>query len=136
VWQETERSRSLSRETPGNMVSYNDKVGNLGPEEFDGYRFARLRELSGNQQKLQAVTTSPYQINFGHGPHACPGRFFAIYEIKVLLIHFLRNYEMRMPLVDGKPGPRPANLRPIGLGVGNVPPPTATIEIKARAASK
>lgn len=35
-------------------------------------------------------------MTFGHGPHACPGRFFAMYEVKVVLVELLRNYDIRL----------------------------------------
>jgi cytochrome P450 len=32
---------------------------------------------------------------FGYGRHACPGRFFAANEIKMMLSRFLLNYEFK-----------------------------------------
>jgi len=37
---------------------YNAEAGNPGPEVFDGFRFARLRELPGRDGKHQAVLTN------------------------------------------------------------------------------
>ncbi|KAK8030950.1 ent-kaurene oxidase [Apiospora arundinis] len=34
---------------------------------------------------------------FGYGKHACPGRFFAANEIKLILAHILLQYDLRMP---------------------------------------
>lgn len=70
------------------------------PEEFDGYRFLRLREQPGNEHKWQYVTTSPEHFGFGHGKHACPGRFFASNEMKIALVHLLMKYDWELP---GKP---------------------------------
>ena len=42
---------------------------------------------------------------FGLGKHACPGRFFASNEIKVLLCRIILDYDMK--LLDGTT--RPAN---------------------------
>ena len=89
-----------------------------------------MRDQPGNDKKLQSVTTSPYQLNFGHGPHACPGRFFAVYQIKVILAHLLRYYDMRLPSVDGKPPTRPKNM--ITQKMGNNPSNTATVEVRKR----
>lgn len=33
---------------------------------------------------------------FGHGQHACPGRFFAINEVKVLASHLIMKYDFRL----------------------------------------
>jgi cytochrome P450 len=52
--------------------------------------------MEGKENKHQFVTTSLDSLNFGHGNHACPGRFFASNEIKVVLIELLRNWEIRL----------------------------------------
>ncbi|KAH8998693.1 hypothetical protein EDB92DRAFT_1836651 [Lactarius akahatsu] len=45
---------------------------NTDPDEFDGFRFARLRESSEGlaTSKHQAGVTSPVHVSFGHGRHA------------------------------------------------------------------
>jgi cytochrome P450 len=35
-------------------------------------------------------------IHFGHGIHACPGRFFASNEIKVVMIELLQKWDIRL----------------------------------------
>lgn len=52
--------------------------------------------MEGKENKHQFVTTSTESLNFGHGNHACPGRFFASNEIKVVLIEILRNWDFRL----------------------------------------
>ncbi|KZL83760.1 cytochrome p450 monooxygenase [Colletotrichum incanum] len=90
---------------------YNTGTGNAPPTEFDGFRFARLREQPGSEMKHQAAATGPDAFNFGHGPHACPGRFFAVYVIKCIFIEFLLNYDIRLKGSDGKtPMLRPPNM--------------------------
>lgn len=80
------------------------------PSTFDGFRYYKLRQIPGNENKHQFVTTSPESLNFGHGNHACPGRFFASNQIKVVLIELLRNWEFRFKGdVGGKGG---VGLRP------------------------
>jgi len=66
------------------------------PSEFDGFRFSNLRSMPGKENRHQFVTTSPDSISFGHGNHACPGRFFASNEIKVVLIELLRSWDIRL----------------------------------------
>lgn len=41
------------------------------------------------------MTTSDEHFAFGHGRHACPGRFFVACELKLIMAHLLRNYDMR-----------------------------------------
>ncbi|TVY84078.1 Cytochrome P450 monooygenase [Lachnellula suecica] len=66
-------------------------------DKFDPYRFLKLRETPGAENKHQFVTTSPEIIVFGHGHHACPGRFFASNEIKILLAHMIMHYDWKLP---------------------------------------
>ena len=48
-----------------------------------------------------AVTTSDRFLAFGHGRHACPGRFFALVELKLMLAYVLQNYDVEK--LDGRP---------------------------------
>ena len=76
------------------------------PSEWDGRRFLRMRETVPGKDKLaQLVSTSQEHLAFGHGQHACPGRFFAANEIKIALIHTLLKYDWRL-LPGEKPQPR------------------------------
>ncbi|KAH8589250.1 cytochrome P450 [Bisporella sp. PMI_857] len=85
----------------------------LPPTQFDGNRFVNLRSVPGQETRHQFVSTSPDSLNFGHGNHACPGRFFASNEIKVVLIELLRNWDIRLKGdVEGMGGEdkRPKNV--------------------------
>lgn len=66
-------------------------------DKFDGHRFLNLRKVLGNENKHQFVTTSPECNFFGHGHHACPGRFFASNELKLLLAHMIMYYDWKLP---------------------------------------
>ncbi|KAI4154388.1 MAG: hypothetical protein LQ340_001720 [Diploschistes diacapsis] len=58
------------------------------PDTFDGLRFYKLRTESkskANDGRYQYVTTNKEYLYWGHGVHACPGRFFAANEIKIIL---------------------------------------------------
>ncbi|KAK5626225.1 hypothetical protein RRF57_001940 [Xylaria bambusicola] len=114
--------QSTSTETFSPEV--NAKAGNPGPETFDGFRFAKLRAVPGFEAKHQLATTSEESLNFGHGPHACPGRFFAVYEIKSLLVNIIRHYDIRL-----KDGRQPVHII---NQVANVPDPRALIEVRRR----
>ncbi|CAG8952528.1 hypothetical protein HYFRA_00009632 [Hymenoscyphus fraxineus] len=70
------------------------------PLKFNGRRFLDLREAPGAENKHQFVTTTTDMTVFGHGSHACPGRFFASNEIKLLLAHMLMYYDWKLP--DGQ----------------------------------
>ncbi|KAL0574356.1 hypothetical protein V5O48_007598 [Marasmius crinis-equi] len=64
--------------------------------KFDGFRFSRLREKEGEGHKHQMVVADRSHLNFGIGKHACPGRFFAVNELKALMSHVLLNYDIKL----------------------------------------
>ncbi|ETS78717.1 hypothetical protein PFICI_08570 [Pestalotiopsis fici W106-1] len=94
------------------------------PETFDGHRFERMRGISGLDSQAHLVSTSPKHLGFGLGLHACPGRFFAANEIKIILCHLLLKYEWR--LVPER------TLRTIDHGFALNSDPMAEIEIRSR----
>ncbi|KAJ5247562.1 cytochrome P450 [Penicillium chermesinum] len=84
----------------------NDPAVTSNPETFDGFRYYELRQREGEENLHQFATTENRILNFGHGPNACPGRFFASIEIKIILVRLLMDYEFRF-----KPGQkRPRNM--------------------------
>jgi len=82
-----------------------DKVNYKNPEEFHGFRFEELSQKDGDFTKYQAVSLSKDFILFGQGRNGCPGRFFAINELKVMLAYVLLTYDVKLP-GDGR---RPEN---------------------------
>ena len=73
------------------------------PDEFQPFRFSDLRSLPENANKYQFVTTGKDSLAFGHGTHACPGRFFASNEIKLILAGILMRYDVKFPDGQGRP---------------------------------
>jgi cytochrome P450 len=75
------------------------------PSVFDGLRYYKMRnnlmktdiEEKDVLGKHQFVSVSTGSMMFGYGRHACPGRFFAGNEIKLLLAKILLQYDLRMP---------------------------------------
>lgn len=76
-----------------NSVFDNSTLEN--PYEFDAFRFARLRSLPGQEQMFQSVQTSADHLFYGYGNQACPGRFFAAHEAKVVIRKLLMDYDFR-----------------------------------------
>jgi cytochrome P450 len=95
------------------------------PDKFDPFRFSRLRSIPGNELKHQHATTGVDNINFGHGIWACPGRFFASAEIKVVVAHFIRMYDIKL-----KEGEKKPKQQHFGLAI--LPDPIAEVLFKAR----
>ncbi|KAI1744956.1 cytochrome P450 [Xylaria scruposa] len=73
------------------------------PSEFDAARFCKLRQRAGEENRWQFVTTTPAYTLFGHGEHACPGRFFASNELKIALCHLLIKYDWDLIPGEGRP---------------------------------
>jgi cytochrome P450 len=95
------------------------------PTEFQPFRFSDLRKTPGNEHKYQHATTGIDNINFGHGLWACPGRFFASVEIKVVLSYILRHYDVK--LKPGEPKPKQQHF-----GLAILPDPEAEVLFRAR----
>jgi cytochrome P450 len=66
------------------------------PEQFDPYRYLNLRSKEGQENRWQFVTTSEDHLGFGHGMHACPGRFFASNEVKIALVFLLLRFDWKV----------------------------------------
>jgi hypothetical protein len=96
------------------------------PEEFDGFRFAKLRERNVDAMaRHQALSTSVDHLTFGYGRHAwcvfgsflpqpfavthtfsiSPGRFFAANEVKAFLAHIVVTYDIKFE--EGEQAPPP-----------------------------
>ncbi|KAG5811658.1 hypothetical protein H9Q74_004536 [Fusarium xylarioides] len=80
----------------GNMSHMWDSDTYDNALQFDPYRFVKMRQ-TGDDKKAHLVSTSADHLGFGHGFHACPGRFFAANEIKILLCHMLLKYDWKLP---------------------------------------
>ncbi|KAH9915855.1 cytochrome P450 [Fomitopsis serialis] len=76
-------------------ATHRDPRNYENPEVFDPFRFADLREEDGASIKHQFVSTSPEYVPFGHGKHACPGRFFAVNELKLMMAYILLHYDLK-----------------------------------------
>ncbi|KAI3558583.1 ent-kaurene oxidase [Colletotrichum abscissum] len=72
--------------------------------QVDPYRFVSIRSEArsdplqhANKEQFQFVSSTKENMAFGFGRHACPGRFFAATEIKMLIARLLLEYDIRMP---------------------------------------
>ncbi|KAB8356664.1 hypothetical protein FH972_024241 [Carpinus fangiana] len=94
------------------------------PDVWDGARFLKLRQTPGNENNGQLVSTSPEHYAFGHGKHACPGRFFAANEVKIALAHIIMKYDFGLAN-NHKP-------RTMSHGFEIIADPTVAIRIRRR----
>jgi cytochrome P450 len=115
--------------TPGYSIMHDRDVYGDDAEEFRPFRFAEQRvEREGGAGYVERArkafpTTSKEFLAFGHGKNACPGRFFAANELKLILGYMVLNYEFEMQ------AERPRNT---WFGLSRVPPMKATIRIRRR----
>ncbi|KAJ2994194.1 hypothetical protein NUW58_g1622 [Xylaria curta] len=87
-------------------------TGGIG-DEFDGLRYERKRrQAAGVSTRHQYSSTDKRHLTFGHGRFACPGRFAAAAEIKIVLAFMLERYQIRF----GEGCSRPRNLQFLELG--------------------
>ncbi|KAF9235150.1 cytochrome P450 [Melanogaster broomeanus] len=63
---------------------------------FDPFRFSHTRDEEGEGVKCQFASTDPEYLAFGHGKHACPGRFFAATYLKTMLAHIVMSYDIQL----------------------------------------
>ncbi|KAF7349875.1 Cytochrome P450 [Mycena venus] len=79
------------------------------PEVFDALRSYNMGSSTSDSDpesrtsKHRLVTTEPTHLSFGHGKHACPGRFFAAAELKAMLAHLVMNYDMKLEIEGVRP---------------------------------
>ncbi|OCK76823.1 cytochrome P450 monooxygenase-like protein [Lepidopterella palustris CBS 459.81] len=68
------------------------------PYEFNGLRFYNLRQNDGDGDKHQFASVNSTLPWWGVGKFACPGRFWASAQIKLILMVLLLNFEVRFPI--------------------------------------
>ena len=116
---------------PANTLINNPSQPSL--EIFAPWRFSNLRSLPGEGTKHQFVSANADNTVFGVGPHACPGRFFASNEIKIVLAEFIKSYDLALGPNgegDGINGyKRPPSVQSI---VSNAPDFNAVVHIRNR----
>ncbi|KAI6383225.1 hypothetical protein MCOR25_000146 [Pyricularia grisea] len=66
------------------------------PLRWDPYRYLELRE-KGEENKARLVSVTQQHFGFGHGFHACPGRFFVANELKIALAQIILKYDIKVP---------------------------------------
>ncbi|KAJ4412458.1 hypothetical protein N0V82_008777 [Gnomoniopsis sp. IMI 355080] len=110
-------------------------------EPFDGFRYAQRKPgqspLPGSSalkaRQMWYTSTDQSHIAFGQGRYACPGRFVAAVEIKLVLAAMLERYDISFGAkgeMDLGPAKRPKNVHLLELGFTD---PSARVFLRERA---
>ncbi|KAI4221182.1 MAG: hypothetical protein L6R36_007082 [Xanthoria steineri] len=117
---------------------HNDERFYPEPFKYDPFRYARLKhsreesqrdaqakgeEVSRSTRDLDAAQPTATYVGFGYGKHACPGRWFAVQLLKILLAYITINYDVEAT------GPQPEAKV---IGDAAMPPTSATIRVRRR----
>ncbi|KAF6749712.1 cytochrome P450 [Ephemerocybe angulata] len=69
------------------------------PTTFRGFRFSEMRDTGSDEfdpLRHQMITLDPTYMIFGYGRNACPGRFFAVNEVKAILAYIITTYDLKL----------------------------------------
>ncbi|KAL0943568.1 cytochrome P450 [Colletotrichum truncatum] len=102
------------------------------PEKFDPWRFYKLagaKVKPGSKQadtvsNAQFVSAGPTSQLWGYGRRACPGRFFAVHEIKIIIGTLILKYDIM------NVGGSKERIKNLEIGSVTSPDPTAKILLK------
>lgn len=79
------------------------------PNTFDAHRYRRMRNEHKEAESSMVMGMSTIDsLGFGLGNQACPGRFFAVNNMKLIMVKMLTQFELTLEK-DGREyvGPRP-----------------------------
>ncbi|ERF71974.1 hypothetical protein EPUS_07444 [Endocarpon pusillum Z07020] len=123
----TEDGLLLERGTNVAISSYTihrDEENYPSAEVFDPFRFSRATDERSSRDSSSSITPSETYLPFGHGRHACPGRWFARMKLKLLVAYIFMNYDIQ-----------PVAPKPRGFWAATfyLPPTKARIMVRRRA---
>ena len=78
-----------------------------------------------DEKKYQLTSITKTQMQFGIGRHACPGRWYASHQSKLVLAAVIDRYELRLKDGEGRP-------KGIVFQTNQLPDPKAEIFFKSK----
>ncbi|PBK63969.1 cytochrome P450 [Armillaria solidipes] len=78
------------------LSTHTDEENYEDPLEFKPWRFSEKSKQEGEGIRHHMTTPSLDFVFFGLGRAACPGRFFAVNELKALMCHILLNFDVKI----------------------------------------
>lgn len=88
--------------------------------EFDPLRYYNIAAINQESQK-SAVRIGSDFLSWGLGRHACPGRFFAVHVMKLMLGHLFERYDLE-----------PLKKRPKTVQIGDMEFPSEEAVVRMR----
>ncbi|KAJ3959925.1 hypothetical protein N0V92_003421 [Colletotrichum tropicale] len=110
-------------EVPSHAINYDETI-HASPDVFDALRSYKIRK--DKEAALKSKIVGDTSLAFGYGRNACPGRFFAANEMKMILATTFLKYDLKMP--DGCT----ERYKNLTFGSQSVPDPTKTIMMRLR----
>ncbi|TLD30544.1 hypothetical protein PspLS_01843 [Pyricularia sp. CBS 133598] len=95
------------------------------PDRYNPHRWVNMRKDQKNATAAFFSSTGADHHGFGHGLHACAGRFYASNGLKVILSHIVLKY-------DWKVAPGCEGLKPVPSGVRNIINPGTKVMVRRR----
>lgn len=92
--------------TTSYAVSKDPKI--IPQQDFDGFRYYKLRQQPGESQRYQFSSTDKSHLHFGAGFNACPGRWLAGNQLKMIVGELLLNDDIKF--LDGQGRPANSNV--------------------------
>ncbi|KAI0161016.1 cytochrome P450 [Hypoxylon sp. FL1284] len=88
-----------------NYAHQHDPAVTPNPEAFDPMRSYRKRHSAPeHMNKYISTQLGDTNLTFGYGNQACPGRYFAVAEIKMIMVRLLSEFEFKF--FDGQSRPK------------------------------
>ena len=97
------------------------------PTSFVPFRFVDKAKKEGTGRKVDVTAATTDFLLFGYGRHACPGRFFAVAELKLMVALILMKYDVKLE------GPHP---EPVWVVTTSMPNRKVELLFRKRAAAR
>ncbi|PBK86464.1 cytochrome P450 [Armillaria gallica] len=78
------------------LSTHTDEKNYEDPLEFKPWRFSEKMKQEGEGTRHYMATLSLDFVFFGNGRPACPGRFFAVTEMKAIMSYVLLNFDVKL----------------------------------------
>lgn len=93
--------------------------------QFDGFRFVKEDQQDDELAQDRFVSVSVDYLSFGLGRTACPGRFWAANEMKIMFAYLIHTYDIKME----QEGELPKSM---WFGTNEIPNGAANIMLRKR----